>query len=636
MPTRRRPAAGPQESPAGRLRLARALSLALLALAILLGTLAQGRASPAAGTAPRNVAAEISFLRDPSAGLGLAEIRRLADAGAFRRADLAGRSREERLNFGMTRDAVWLRVPLRNDSARNAERLVEIDYPYLDDVEFHVPDGLPGGPAEVLTGDRRPFSSRGFEHRNFVLPVSLAPGESTEVFIRVRSSAAIQLPVHVRSAGEFAAVEQVRLLLLGSYFGVALVMVLYNLALGRALRDPAYPSYVAFVGLFALFHFSLNGFGYQYLFPASPHLGNHGAYLFLGPAVAAALQFARAFLGSRARMPRLDRFAALLILPLVAMSPAAALFDATWVARTSQALALSGSALGLAMGILAWRLGYTPARLYVLAFVTVILTGVAMVMRNLGFLPWTPLTAYGTQIGASLEALFLGLALADRIRSVQAAALDASRRAEQGLEHEVAARTAELAAANGRLREEIRERERAEARLRESEERLRRLAQHDALTGVANRNLLGDRGGAILASAQRHGRPFGVVAIDLDGLKGVNDAMGHGAGDRLLVACARRLGARLRRSDLLARTGGDEFVILLPDVGGRAELARVAAQLRESFEQPLSLVDGMVMPRASFGTALFPEDGADLDRLIAHADLEMYRDKQARRAISEA
>jgi len=257
-------------------------------------------------------------------------------------------------------------------------------------------------------------------------------------------------------------------------------------------------------------------------------------------------------------------------------------------------------------------------------------------MRNLGFLPWTPLTAYGTQIGASLEALFLGLALADRIRSVQAAALDASRRAEQGLEHEVAARTAELAAANGRLREEIRERERAEARLRESEERLRRLAQHDALTGVANRNLLGDRGGAILASAQRHGRPFGVVAIDLDGLKGVNDAMGHGAGDRLLVACARRLGARLRRSDLLARTGGDEFVILLPDVGGRAELARVAAQLREAFEQPLSLVDGMVMPRASFGTALFPEDGADLDRLIAHADLEMYRDKQARRAISEA
>lgn len=635
MPQRQRPAAGPQEGPAGRLRPARILALALLALAILLGTLAQGHASPAAGTAPGAEEAEISYLRDPSARLELPQVRRLADAGAFRRADPAGRYREERLNFGMTRDAVWLRVPLRNGSASNAERLVEIDYPYLDDVEFHVPAGLPGGPAKVLTGDRRPFATRGFEHRNFVLPVSLAPGESTEVFIRVRSSAAIQLPVHVRSASDFAAVEQLRLLLLGSYFGVALVMVLYNLALGHALRDPAYPSYVAFVGLFALFHFCLNGFGYQYLFPAWPRLGNHGAYLFLGPAVAAALQFARAFLGSRTRMPRLDRLAALLILPLAAMSPAALLFDAGWVARWSQALALAGSALGLAMGVLAWRLGYTPARLYVLAFVTVILTGAAMVMRNVGLLPWTPLTAYGTQIGASLEALFLGLALADRIRTVQAAALDASRLAEQGLEHEVAARTSELAAANGRLREEIRERERAEGRLRESEERLRRLAQHDALTGAANRNLLGDRGAAILASAQRHHRPFGVVAIDLDGLKGVNDGMGHGAGDRLLVACARRLGARLRRSDLLARTGGDEFVILLPDVGGRAELARVAARLRVAFEQPLMLVDGTVMPRASFGTALFPDDGADLDGLIAHADLEMYRDKQARRARSE-
>src|SRR5690606_24441669 len=116
---------------------------------------------------------------------------------------------------------------------------------------------------------------------------------------------------------------------------------------------------------------------------------------------------------------------ALLILPLVAMSLAALLFDAAWVAQASQGLALAGSALGLAMGALAWRLGYTPARLYVLAFVTVILTGAAMVMRNIGLLPWTPLTAYGTQIGASLEALFLGLALADRIRTIQAAALEA-------------------------------------------------------------------------------------------------------------------------------------------------------------------------------------------------------------------
>lgn len=644
VPKMRRPAAGPHDRAARRLPLARALILALLSLAILFGTLAQGRESAAAQNAAQAAqaaqalqpaGAAISWLRDPSARLQLPEIRRLAEAGAFRPANQAGRSREERLNFGMTQDAVWLRVPLHNASDRNAERLVEIDYPYLDDLEFHVPADLPGGPAEVLTGDRRPFAARGFEHRNFVLPVSLGPGESTEVFIRVRSSTAIQLPVHVRSAGEFAAVEQLRLLLLGSYFGVALVMVLYNLALGRALREPTYPWYVAFVGLFGLFHFCLNGFAYQYLFPASPHLGSQGAYLFLGAAVAAALQFARAFLGSRARMPRLDRLAALLILPLVAMSPVALLFDAPWVARASQMLALAGSTLGLSMGILAWRLGYTPARLYVLAFVTVILTGVAMVIRNVGLLPWTPLTAYGTQIGASLEALFLGLALADRIRTIQLDALEASRRAGQNLEHEVAARTAELAAANGRLRDEIRERERAEGRLRESEERLRRLAQHDALTGVANRNLLADRGAAILASAQRHGRPFGVIGIDLDGLKGINDAMGHGAGDRLLVACARRMGARLRRSDLLARTGGDEFVILLPDVGGRVELTRVSAQLRDALEQPLSLPDGKVTPRASFGAALFPDDGADLDALMAHADLEMYRDKQARRIRSE-
>lgn len=655
--------AGPaRRHPAGR-AMVRAL-LACLAFAMLIGTIVPDRAwaipstlastvaaspapagagagAPAAGgaaapTVPRPQVETIGYLRDPSAALGLQDVRKRAEAGGFQPADPHGRPAQARLNFGMTPDAIWLRVPLHNGAPRNAERVVEIDYPYLDEVEFHVPAGLPGGPIAVLTGDRRPFASRGFEHRNFVLPVALGPGESTEVFIRVRSSAAVQLPLQVRSAGEFAAAEQVRLLLLGSYFGVALVMVLYNFALGRALREPAYPSYVAFVGLLGLFHFCLNGFGYQYLFPASPRLGNNGAYLFLGPAVAAALQFARAFLGSRTRLPRFDRLAALLISPLVALSPAALLLDARWVAQASQALALAGCALGLTMGLLAWRRGYAPARWFVLAFLTVVVTGAAMVLRNLGVLPWTPLTAYGTQLGASLEALFLGLALAYRIRTIQAAALEASRRAEQDLEREVAARTAELAQTNQRLRDEIREREHAEARLRRSEERLRQLAQHDPLTGVANRNLLADRGAAILASAQRHGRPFGVIAIDLDGLKAVNDGLGHAAGDGLLVACARRLQARVRASDLVARTGGDEFLVLLPDTADRAVLESVATQLREAVEQPLPLPEGPVLPRASFGVALHPEDGADLEALIARADRDMYRDKQARRAHAPA
>lgn len=608
----------------------RLLACLLACLALLqLPALAPDAAHAAA---PVSDAPAASFLRDASGALELRDVIALAERGRFLPMP-AGAG-----NFGSTRDAIWLRVELRNDGYRSAEQLVEIDYPYLDDVEFHIPAGHAGGPRTVRTGDHRPFASRGFEHRNFVFPVALAAGASTEVYVRVRSSTAVQVPLRVHSASAFAATEQIRLLLLGAYFGVALAMIFYNLSVYAALREPAYPAYVAFVGVFGLFHFCLNGFAFQYLFPDSPALGEQSAYLFLGPALAAALQFARAFLGSRERMPRLDRIARWLQLPLLASGLAALVFRGLWVGQLAQALALGGCAVGLAMGVLAARAGYTPARWYLLAVATLVASGTAMVLRNQGLLPWNTLTANGTQIGAALEALLLGLALSERLRGMQQRtllaqkqALDAARRAEQDLESQVGLRTAELAASNARLREEIRERELAEERLRESEERLRRLAQRDPLTGAGNRNLLAERSAELLASARRHGRRFGVVVIDIDSFKSINDTHGHEVGDRLLVSTATRLESELRTTDLLARVGGDEFIVLLPDLNEAAGLQLIVDKLRDALEQPLELPGERLLPRASFGGALYPEDGGDIDTLIRHADLAMYADKQSRR-----
>lgn len=617
------------------LRLPLTLLIVSQALILVLACALAGWPMPAQaeGAAPAG-ADQVQWLRDPEGALSPEDAIRLASEGRFRPAA------DGQLNFGVTRDTIWLRVPLRNDAPHNAERLLEIDYPYLDEVDFYVPADRPGGPLLIRTGDTRLFAARGFDHRNFVLPVSLGPGETTEVFVRVRSSAAVLVPLQVRSAGEFASLEQMRLLLIGAYYGAALVMVLYVSTLRRALREPAFRAYVAFVFLFALFHFSLNGFAYQYLWPWSPRLSNIGAYLFLSPAVAAATQFSRSFLRSEKRMPRLDRLARALVWILLGLTPAVILVDARWVALLSQALAMIACALGVAMGITAWRAGYRPARWYLLAFATIMVTGAAMVMRNFGLLPRNPLTAYGTQIGAALEVLFLGVALSERLREMvrdaltaKEAALDAAMQAGQQLESRVAERTAELAAANERLRAEVRERERAEALLRSSEERLRRLAQHDPLTGVANRHLLAERAAAIVASAHRQGQRFGVVAVDLDDFKGINDAHGHAIGDHLLAEGARRIAASLRSSDLLARVGGDEFVVLLPGVESREQLHRVVAKLRRVFAQPLQVPGGVIEPQASFGSALFPEDGGDIDALVRHADLAMYRDKESRREL---
>ncbi|WP_229412955.1 bifunctional diguanylate cyclase/phosphodiesterase [Massilia sp. WG5] len=165
------------------------------------------------------------------------------------------------------------------------------------------------------------------------------------------------------------------------------------------------------------------------------------------------------------------------------------------------------------------------------------------------------------------------------------------------------------------------------SRRKEAEEALLRMASHDALTGLPNRMLLQDRLDRAIAQAHRARRKVGVMFIDLDRFKHVNDSLGHEAGDRLIVEIARRLGGALRDSDTVARQGGDEFVVVLPDLGGPDDAALVAAKLLDSLFQPLPLCGQEVFPSGSIGIAMYPDDGGDSASLLKAADSAMYRAK---------
>jgi diguanylate cyclase (GGDEF)-like protein/PAS domain S-box-containing protein len=165
------------------------------------------------------------------------------------------------------------------------------------------------------------------------------------------------------------------------------------------------------------------------------------------------------------------------------------------------------------------------------------------------------------------------------------------------------------------------------SRRKEAEEALLRMASIDALTGLPNRLLLQDRLAHAIAQAQRAHRQVGVMFIDLDRFKHVNDSLGHQAGDRLIVEIGRRLAAALRESDTVARQGGDEFVVVLAGIAGPDDAARVAAKLLESVARPLSLCGHEVFPSASIGIAMYPQDGSDSEALLKAADSAMYRAK---------
>lgn len=162
------------------------------------------------------------------------------------------------------------------------------------------------------------------------------------------------------------------------------------------------------------------------------------------------------------------------------------------------------------------------------------------------------------------------------------------------------------------------------------EERLHRLAYHDPLTRLPNRRLLMERLHAAMDTAAAEDGQFGVLFIDLDEFKQVNDALGHDAGDRVLIEVADRLRECVRDQDLVARMGGDEFVILLPTLTQPEAAATVARRVRHALSRPIDTGGQLRDVGCSVGIAIFPDDATDVDSLLSYADRGMYSAKNRR------
>ena len=163
--------------------------------------------------------------------------------------------------------------------------------------------------------------------------------------------------------------------------------------------------------------------------------------------------------------------------------------------------------------------------------------------------------------------------------------------------------------------------------VRSQNERLRKLAHYDSLTGLPNRALLQDRLEQSLARSRRDKTNLAVCFIDLDNFKPVNDSFGHNVGDALLVAVAQRLRSVPREVDTVARYGGDEFVVVLNEVGSQRSCQRVAERILDALAKPIIVAGHELRVHASIGVTICPADGADVATLLRHADQAMYRAK---------
>jgi diguanylate cyclase (GGDEF)-like protein len=163
---------------------------------------------------------------------------------------------------------------------------------------------------------------------------------------------------------------------------------------------------------------------------------------------------------------------------------------------------------------------------------------------------------------------------------------------------------------------------------RQSEKQITHLAYYDQLTNLPNRVLLQEELTHALEKAERDGHIVAVLFIDLDQFKNINDSLGHKFGDLLLEAVANRIKSCVRQVDLIARMGGDEFILVLPKINKKADVTAVAKRIISSFEKPLNIQGQEFYITTSIGIGIYPDDGTDYDTLIKHADLAMYHAKE--------
>jgi len=166
---------------------------------------------------------------------------------------------------------------------------------------------------------------------------------------------------------------------------------------------------------------------------------------------------------------------------------------------------------------------------------------------------------------------------------------------------------------------------------KKAEETIRRLAFHDALTGLPNRPLFNDRLMVAMSNADRNKKKVAVMLLDLDRFKQINDTLGHNIGDLLLKSVSKRLSDAIRKTDTVARMGGDEFLIIIPAISAIDYIETVAKKIIKAFHEPFLLEGHVLTVTTSIGISIYPDNGIDIDSLIKTADISMYEAKKAGR-----
>ncbi|MBN2160612.1 MAG: hypothetical protein JW807_14580 [Spirochaetes bacterium] len=322
-------------------------------------------------------------------------------------------SERESLNFGFTASAYWFRFTIDNATDENLNLFFELTYPLMNFVDLYVPVG--DGFRVIKTGSKYPFHHRDIEDKNFVFQLKEGPGLKT-YYLRIKTESSLNFIPLIKSQKAYFKGVQTQLPIIWIYYGLMMIMVVYNFFIFIASRDRSYIFYVIFITSYILFQMTLNGYSFQYLWPNAIWWACHALPFFMCSSVCMAGIFIRDVIDARRLFRRLDKIFLFIIIPVSSAWAVASLF-VKYAVAIKGATALVGILSSLMFIVVAAALfsGSRAARFIAVGFLGLVAGILAYVLKTFGLLPEMFITEWGVQIGSTLVVIFLSLALADKI-----------------------------------------------------------------------------------------------------------------------------------------------------------------------------------------------------------------------------
>lgn len=316
-----------------------------------------------------------------------------------------------------TNASYWIRLPIKHNASSDKVWLLEFYDQTIDHIEAYIPE-QDGTYRYIAMGDKQPFSRRLVPHKNFEILLDMKSDSVMYYYFKIRSSEFADMRVALRSVNWFVYYALNEYFLFGTFYGMILIIILYNFLVFLAIREIKNIYYIIYLLSVAAYAISLDGIGFQYLWPGHPEWNDYAAGVSLYSVILWSLIFTRRFLRTNAHVPRLDKLFKVIIVARSLLFLVALLFFPKLLPyRLLDILPLS---LIFYTGIVVWRRGYRPARFFVVAYGVLFLGFFLRSLVYFNILRFTTLTHYSLHLSFVLEMLLLTFALGDRIRILKA------------------------------------------------------------------------------------------------------------------------------------------------------------------------------------------------------------------------